>query len=196
MVISDPPGPPHYGTAVVGTVSGSGISFGTPAVFESANTGYTAAAWIGNGKVVITYGDGGNSWYGTAVVGTVNGDDLSFGAPVVFESASSPGTSVTSIRDGKVVIAHRDDGNGRYGTAVVFTAFTSPAHRWLGIAETNATDAPATIVTQGGVASNQSNLTTGGTYYLADDGTLTTTDASRKIGRALSPTELLITGDA
>ena len=41
-----------------------------------------------NGKVVIAIWDYGNSGYGTAVVGTVSGTSISFGTPVVFESAT------------------------------------------------------------------------------------------------------------
>ena len=40
-----------------------------------------------NQKVVIAYSDGGNSSYGTAVVGTCSGTTISFGSEVVFESA-------------------------------------------------------------------------------------------------------------
>ena len=41
-----------------------------------------------NNKVVIAYDDGGNSSYGTAIVGTVSGTSISFGSPTVFESAA------------------------------------------------------------------------------------------------------------
>ena len=41
-----------------------------------------------NNKVVIAYQDDGNSNYGTAVVGTVSGTSITFGTPVVFESAT------------------------------------------------------------------------------------------------------------
>ncbi len=71
-----------YGTAVVGTASGTSISFGTPVVFESANTGGDLAATFDttNNKVLIAYKDGGNSSYGTAIVGTVSCDSTSFGS--------------------------------------------------------------------------------------------------------------------
>ena len=76
-----------YGTAVVGTVSGTTISFGTPVVFESASTGTEVSAVFdsSNNKVVIAYQDAGNSTYGTAIVGTVSGDSISFGSAAVFE---------------------------------------------------------------------------------------------------------------
>ena len=46
-------------------------------------------------KVVVVYRDHNNSFYGTAVVGEVSGTSISFGTPVVFESAATPYTSAT-----------------------------------------------------------------------------------------------------
>ena len=111
-----------YGTGIVGTVSGTSISFGSATVFESANTGYIGAAYDSTSqKVVFSYRDGGTS-YGTAVVGTVSGTSISFGTPVVFESASSTSTSAVYDPDqNKTIIAYRDSGNSNYGTAIVGT---------------------------------------------------------------------------
>ena len=112
-----------YGTAIVGTVSGTSISFGTAVVFESSASYYTSATYDStNDRVVIAYRDGGNSNYGTAIVGTVSGTSISFGSPVVFESALSEYifTTFDSTND-RVVIAYQDGGNSDYGTAVVGT---------------------------------------------------------------------------
>ncbi len=113
------------GYAVVGTVSGSSISFGTPVAFNSGtgSTNYTAITFDSNSnKVVIAYQDGGNSSYGTAIVGTVSGDSISFGTEVVFNSGNSDFiTSTFDSSNNKVVIAYRDQGNNQYGTAVVGT---------------------------------------------------------------------------
>ena len=112
-----------YGTAVVGTVSGTTISFGTPVVFESASTleigiGFDST----NGKVVIAYKDQGNSNYGTAIVGTVSGTSISFGSAVVFETSSTVYTSVVfDSTNEKIVIAYADAGDGDKGKAVVGT---------------------------------------------------------------------------
>ena len=112
-----------FGTAVVGTVSGTSISFGTPVVFESAATFYTSATFDSNAnKVVIAYKDNGNSYYGTAIVGTVSGTAISFGSAAVFESANSSYVSATfDSNSNKVVIAYQDGGNSDYGTAIVGT---------------------------------------------------------------------------
>ena len=112
-----------FGTAVVGTVSGTSISWGTPVVFESAAVNSSSATFDSNSnKVVIGYGDEGNSEYGTAIVGTVSGTSISFGTAVVFESATSYYNVATFDSDSnKVVISYRDAGNSSYGTGIVGT---------------------------------------------------------------------------
>ena len=113
----------YYGTAVVGTVSGTSISFGTPVVFESATTQFTSTVYDStNNKVVIAYQDNGNSSYGTAVVGTVSGTSISFGTPVVFRSANISYTSaVYDSANGKIVVAYQDGGNSDRGYTSVLT---------------------------------------------------------------------------
>jgi len=112
-----------YGTAIVGTVSGTSISFGTPVVFESAFAYYISSTYDStNNRVVIAYSDVGNSEYGTVIVGTVSGTSISFGTAVVFESASTAQQSITyDSTTNRVVIAYQDGGNSNYGTAIVGT---------------------------------------------------------------------------
>ena len=116
-------GASNHGKAIVGTVSGTSISFGTAVTFESANSDHISATFDSNSnKVVIAYGDDGNSSYGTAIVGTVSGTSISFGSPTVFESANSKQMSaIFDSSSNKVVIAYRDFGNSSYGTAIVGT---------------------------------------------------------------------------
>ena len=77
----------NYGTYVVGTVSGTSISFGTPTVFNSASTSYFSQTYDpDDGKIVVAFQDGGNNSYGTAMVGTVSGSTVSFGGKSVFNN--------------------------------------------------------------------------------------------------------------
>ena len=114
-----------YGVARVGTVDASNntISFGTETVFESAATQHTSIDFDStNNKVLIAYRDGGNSYYGTAIVGTVSGTDISFGTATVFESASTQYITTRFDPDNsKFLIVYRDNGNSQYGTAIVAT---------------------------------------------------------------------------
>ena len=115
-----------YGTAIVGTVSGTDISFGTAVVYESANSLRNRVVFdSSNNKIVIGYRDGGNSSYGTAIVGTVSGTSISFGSAAVFESGASIDdlSGVFDTTNNKVVFAYRDEGTSpQYnGNAVVGT---------------------------------------------------------------------------
>ena len=108
----------NYGTARVGTVSGTSISFGSDTVFESAFVTDISIAYDANAqKVVIAYADIGNSNYGTAIVGTVSGTSISFGSPTVFESANCNAGYIRAAYDAnaqRIVIAYRDQGNSSY----------------------------------------------------------------------------------
>ena len=112
-----------HGTAIVGTVSGTSITFGTPVIFENDTASEISATYDStNQKVVIAYSDGGNSNWATAVVGTVSGTSISFGTPVVFENANTG--SISAVYDStnqKVVIAYQNAGTANRGTAVVGT---------------------------------------------------------------------------
>ena len=107
----------------VEAVSGVTAGAGTPVVFEAASTRYTSATFDSNlNKVVVAYQDVSNSSYGTAIVGTVSGTSISFGTPVVFESAESNWCSVVfDTNSNKVVIAYNDNASFPVGTAIVGT---------------------------------------------------------------------------
>ena len=123
VVIYRDGGNSNYGTAVVGTVSGDTISFGTPVVYESALILSLYATYdSANEKVVAVYSDFGNSSYGTAIVGTVSGTSISFGTAVVFNAGST--SELTASYDSvnsKVVVSYRDDSNSNYGTSIIGT---------------------------------------------------------------------------
>jgi len=187
----------NYGTAIVGTVSGTSISFGTAVVFESAYSIYISATYDSNAqKVVIAYRDVGNSGYGTAIVGTVSGTSISFGTAVVFESATSEYISATYDSNAqKVVIAYRDVGNSDYGTSVVFQTASTNAPSYIGLSTQAVSDTDAvTVTTVAGINESQTGLTPDTLYYVNDDGTLTATATNTYAGKAVSATELLVKG--
>ena len=193
----------YYGTAVVGTVSGTSISFGTPVVFNSASTSHNSIAYDStNQKVVIAYHDDGNSSYGTAVVGTVSGTSISFGSPTIFESASTNFISAAfDSTNNKVVIAYMDSGNSSYGTAVTFSPRTISqnltAENFIGISDgAYSNGQTATIQIMGAVDDAQSSLTPGQSYYVQNDGTLSTSADTPSVfaGTAIAATKLIVRG--
>ena len=241
----------QYGTAVVGTVSSTDVTFGSQAVFESARVDWVSCTFDSDlNKVVISYHDSGNSGYGTAVVGTVSGTGISFGTPVVFASQNTQRVESTYDTDiNKVIITYSDAGSGGelHGTigtvsgtsisfsadqtldsgsyniyptvqyvaeydkivighangnattgrvsAMVTEAFSLGVTNYVGIAKAAISDgATGTVNIVGSVDDSQSSLTVGSVYYLQDNATISTTyKKGREIGRALSATNLLLT---
>ena len=112
-----------HGTAIVGTVSGTSISFGTAVVFAASNIDDIANTFDSNSnKVVIAYSNLDNSYYGTAIVGTVSGTSISFGTAVVFGSSDISNIQLAfDTNSNKVVIAYRDITNSQYGYAIIGT---------------------------------------------------------------------------
>ena len=192
----------NYGTAIVGTVSGTAISFGSEVVFNSGSTEQISSAYdSANGKVDIAYRDAGNSDYGTAIVGTVSGTSISFGSEVVFNNTGSTNyiSSTYDSANEKVVIAYKDDANSDYGTSVVFSTTQQTTNltteNYIGIAgEAIANGATGKINVVGGVNSGQSGLTTAKTYYVGKTGILTTTADTPSVvaGTSISSTKISV----
>ena len=190
-----------YGTAKVGTVSGTSISFGSAVVFNSGNSAYNSPVYdSAKQKVVVAYNDVGNSQYGTLVVGTVSGTSISFGSEYVFNSGQTDkiGVAYDSTNE-KVAIAYKDSGNSSYGTAVVVNATSVTtnltAENYIGIAaEAIANGATGKITTIGGINSGQTGLTAAQTYYVQTDGSLGTSAGNPSVvaGTAVSNTKVLV----
>ncbi|QDP64965.1 MAG: hypothetical protein Unbinned4834contig1000_1 [Prokaryotic dsDNA virus sp.] len=113
----------NNGTAVVGTVSGTSISFGTPVVFTTGHAhdvaiGYDPAST----KMLIVYRDGDDANYGLGVVGTVSGDSISFGTPVtyLFRNPSTSGV-VFHTAGNQLFVTFSDQNNSNKGRAVPAT---------------------------------------------------------------------------
>ena len=115
----------YDGCVVIGTVSGTSITFGAKTTFTTSQPAQLKIAFNPNtaGQFVIAYKDGGNSSYGTAVVGTVSGTSITFGSEVVFQSSSIKNLDITFDPNtaGQFVVVYMDYGNSNYGTAVVGT---------------------------------------------------------------------------
>jgi hypothetical protein len=148
-----------HGTAKMGTVSGTDISFGSAAVFESAEVSGIAATFDSNSnRFVVFYADVGNGNYGTYALGTVSGTDISFDTPAIANAGSTGQTTITfDSSTNRVVLGYRDASDSGKGTAQV-------------IAITGA----------------YPNLVPNTTYYVQDDGSLSTTSSSVTAGKAMS----------
>ena len=91
---------------------GSEVSFNA-----GQSTGLSSAFDINSGKVVVTYKDGANSDYPTAVVGTISGSSVSFGSEVVIDTVSSGTCTVYDENANKVAVFYVNNGlKGKVGT--------------------------------------------------------------------------------
>ena len=113
----------YYGTAIVGEVSGTGITFGTPTVFEYGHSQYISAVHdSSNNKIVIAYRNYDSSSVGKAIVGEIFENSISFpSSPGTYESDNTAYNSATYTTSGKVVVAYTDFGDNGYGKAAVGT---------------------------------------------------------------------------
>jgi len=244
------------GKSILGTVSGTSISFGSSATFNSGVTDYTCVAADPNtaGKYVIAYKHT-NDQMGYAIVASVSGSTVSYGTPAVFSTIESDriGIACDPNTTGKLVIVSQEVSAGRHGQAhvgtisgtsltfgsaqefsasevqenrVAFNPSSASAGQFLitfnngGIARsilgqiaataqvTNLTatnllgisagaissGATGTINLFGGINESQSSLTIGSDYYVQTNGTITTASASpaQRIGTAISATQINI----
>jgi hypothetical protein len=205
----------YYGTSIVGTVSGTSISFGTLVQFQASGVyDITSTYDSSSGKVIIAYRDAGNSEYGTAIVGTVSGTSISFATAVVFESAVSQDVSITyDSTNSNAVIAYRDEGNANYGTAIVANTLGATTSRptinsytnFLGISQsTVASGSPCLVNLPGALYTDPTAGLTPGEFYYVDPTTSGVTTTSTKpaswdgqvpwdyIGRAVTSSGLML----
>ena len=191
------------GKAIVGTVSGTSISFGSAVEFNDSNHAGPegiGAIYVSNAeKVVIVYRDAGNSNKGTAIAGTVSGTSISFGSEVVFNTAGGTNynSAIYDSTNKRFVVAYRDDSNSSAGTAIVgsFDATNLTTENFIGFSDAAYSDGDtATVQVVTALDDAQSGLTTGSKHYVQNDGTLSTTPGSPSVlaGTALSDTEILV----
>jgi len=111
-----------YGTGIVGTISGTVPSFGSPVVFRSSSgTNYISCCTLEEDKVFIAVNDStADDAYG--IVGTISGTVPAFGGPVAYHTGSLNGAEYNAciaIDPNKVFIAYKNNDNSDYGTAIV-----------------------------------------------------------------------------
>jgi hypothetical protein len=190
-----------YGSARVGTISGTSISYGTAVVFASSTPQYIGASYdTANNKIVMAYQlAGGVNRVQTA---TVSGTSITFADDAIAITSTTIAhfdNGLTYDPDqGKTVIAYRDDGQGSDGYAKVYTVGSTnlTSENYIGISTggTYASGSNATVKIIGNTSDEQSGLTAGQAYYVQTDGTIGTTPADPSVfaGTAISATKMLV----
>ncbi len=181
----------NYGTAIIGNVSGSTITYGSEYVFNPGSTNYISAAALSPSSFVVTYQDVPNSGYGTAIIGDVSGSTITYGSEYVFNLSNTTYISTTALSSTNFVVTYQDVGNSNYGTASIGYAYDSNFNI-VGIAGESGAEAETVPLIIGGVSDAHSGLTLGELYYATVSGELTTGVTDHKIGLAISESEILL----
>ena len=123
------------------------------------------------------------------VYGTFSGATLSFSDPAFIYSADT--TYFSMAKDATLTPFNA----GGSLEASWLTAPTTSAGRFIGVAKDGISDAAeGSVQLAGSVVNDLTGLEAGSVYYLGDLGELVTEDTGFLAGRALSTTDLLISG--
>jgi hypothetical protein len=117
-----------YGTAVVGQIVGSTLTFGAAAIFNSSTTSYCRVVFqASTGRCVVAYSDGTN---GKGRVGVISGTTISFGSSATFDTtASNLGLCYDSLSD-QVVVSYKDGSSADRGASCVGTLSGTDTLTW------------------------------------------------------------------
>ena len=99
-----------YGTAVVATVSGTTISYGTPVVYQSTDSATHPDGVVydsNSNRIVITYTNNSTNNI-QAIVGQVSGNSISFGTAVTINGGQGEASSSFDSKLNRVVTVFRD----------------------------------------------------------------------------------------
>ena len=194
-----------YGTARVGSLSGTTITWGDAVVFNSGDTEAIACDWDSVGEqVVIGYKDAGNSDKGMFVSGTISGSNkrtITFGDEGTFNNSSISSLSLTFDTNAqKSVVFYSDGGSSGDGKGVVVTpaggtTTNLTTENYIGLAVAGiSSGSTGSITIPGGISSGHSGLTTGRTYYVQPGGDLQLSAGNPSVvaGTSISATEILV----
>ncbi len=192
----------NNGYAVVGTVSGTTTTWGTPVQFSSDNVRVSKLRYDPNTEnMVITYNNAGNNYDIKAISATVSGNSISFGtAATVTSSGASNSDGIwhglaydTSAE--RFLVSYEDSNNKGKNKLINAGNATTNLSSFIGFSNGAYTNGQtATVALSGAVDDAQVGLTTGTSYYVQKNGSLKSTadTPSIKAGVAIASTKLLI----
>ena len=111
-----------YGTAVVGTLSGTSTTWGTPVVYASVNAAFNEVVYDSNAqKVAVFYKNQSASNQGVAIVGTVSGTSISFGSSTDFLASNTNDFALAYDTNAQKIFVAVTDFGASLGRAYVAT---------------------------------------------------------------------------
>lgn len=149
--------------AVIGTISGTTISFGSP-VAINANNGQAACGLdAASGRMVILYSDGPASYALKLSVCSISGTTITLSAPVTLAADQSNNDNLGFVSAaGKLVAVWSPNGSGLLTAAVISVSGTTPS------AGTALAISSAAIVSGAGVAAIDGTMLVAGYSTAAD----------------------------
>lgn len=190
----------NYGYCRVLSVSGTTISTSSETQFNNTVTnGMVLVYNTTSQNFALAFEDATNS-LGKAVTATVSGTSVSFSSAITLDSLQWGNSSGAYDPDTDNVFffyqrANNDIYYVQYDNVTQSTNLTS--ENYIGISDAAYSNgATATIQIVGSVDDAQSSLTAGQTYYIQNDGSLSTTAATPSVvaGTAVSATKLIVKG--
>ena len=138
-----------------------------------------------------------NEYYLNVATLTISGSVVTSSTPVIVNSENSSHFSIAhdSVSGLNWAVLSNGSSSALRSFNLVADSLATDANDWIGIASEAAVDAAdVDVFLKGKIADGQTGLTIDTAYYVDDDGSLTTDTASgRKLGRAVTATEILIT---
>jgi len=114
-----------HGTAKIGTVSGTTITYGIEYEFLVGTATFVSASALSSTKFMVVYSNGTSSNHGAAKIGTVSGATITFGTEFEWLSANGSGNIFSQysaiLTSGQVLVSYRDQSDLNHGTMRVAT---------------------------------------------------------------------------
>ena len=191
------------GKAIVGTVSGTDITFGTAVVFNQNQSYNTNTVYVPKSRqVLVSYRDAASGYSQVLKTATISGTTVSFGSSVFLSTSGNNADQAGLAYDttnNRAFISYKDQDDSSKGKAVVYTpplpGGTATAGNFLGFSDAAYTNGQtATIQMAGSVDDAQTGLTTGSKFFVQNDGSIGTAASTPSIfaGTAISSTKIIV----
>lgn len=180
-----------YIRCVVGTVSGTNISFGTPKnlALYGGQTKHDSVFDTSSNQIVLIFNNV-TSNHGAILTGPISGTTILMGEVLpVIEVPTIPGNIIFDPDTNQCITQYND-----YSGYNLFTTIINASNPlWVGVAAESISDGASGKVTViGGINTNQSGLVTGAVYGLPLTASTLTAGGDKALGVALSSSSLYI----
>ena len=177
----------QYATAIVGTVSGTSISFGTSVVFGSYAAQYPSVTYCPLLQRVFAFSKNnalGSPYPSFAAMGKVSGSSISFGSSTQISDGSAYNSAIYIPDKNKVLTLYQDPtSTSGVVNLVEVNNYNFTDAGFIGLAAQAISDtATGSVNTLGSLNESQSGLTIGSDYYAYRDGSLVTSPVGFDIG--------------